>query len=85
MYRAMEDMQYDLDFLLNPPSGSSPDVISTEMGAGVEAQNPPLLIKKLSSHALDFTGYLWTTDPISVLPPNVYTPRSQGFPAWERG
>ena len=38
--------------------------------ARVEARNPPLLMKKLSSQALDFTGYLWTTGPISVLPPN---------------
>ena len=42
--------------------------------ARVEARNPPLLMKKLSSQALDFTGYLWTTGPISVLPPNCTDP-----------
>ena len=45
-----------------PSSGSSPDVIITEIGARVEARNPPFLIKKLSQ-ALDFTGYLWTIGP----------------------
>ena len=42
--------------------------------ARVEARNPPLLTNKLSSQALDFTGYLWTTGPISVLPPNYTDP-----------
>ena len=58
------------EFPSQPSVRVLPDVISTEMGARVEARNPPLLIKKLSSQALDFTGYLWTTGPISVLPPN---------------
>ena len=44
--------------------GSPPMWSLQNLGTRVEARNPPLLIKKLSSQALDFTWYLWRIGPL---------------------